>query len=54
MDINFLHLTRMGIDTHQEPVVYMRDDCHVCRAEGFNAHWAGWKFNAASAASLPP
>lgn len=37
MDQNFLYLTRLGIDTHQEPVVYMREDCHVCRAEGFNA-----------------
>ena len=27
----------MGIDTHQEPLIYMREDCHVCRAEGFNA-----------------
>lgn len=27
----------VGIDTHQEPVVYMREDCHVCRAEGFDA-----------------
>jgi len=27
----------MGIDTHQEPVVYMRDDCQVCRSEGFTA-----------------
>jgi hypothetical protein len=34
---NFLYLTRAGIDTHQEPVVYMRDDCHVCRSEGFSA-----------------
>jgi thymidine phosphorylase len=34
---SFLFLTRAGIDTHQEPVVYMRKDCHVCRAEGFNA-----------------
>jgi len=34
---NYLHLTRLGIDTHQEPVVYMRANCHVCRAEGFNA-----------------
>jgi thymidine phosphorylase len=32
-----LMLTRMGIDTHQEPIVYMRADCHVCRAEGFSA-----------------
>ena len=34
---NFLYLTRAGIDTHQEPVVYMRKDCHVCRSEGFSA-----------------
>jgi thymidine phosphorylase len=34
---NFLYLRRLGIDTHQEPVVYMRQDCHVCRAEGFDA-----------------
>lgn len=27
----------MGIDTYQEPVIYMRSDCHVCRAEGFEA-----------------
>lgn len=37
MDRNFLRLTRLGIDTHQEPVVYMREDCHVCRSEGFRA-----------------
>jgi thymidine phosphorylase len=24
----------VGIDTHQEAVVYMRADCHVCRSEG--------------------
>ena len=35
---NFLSLHRMHIDTHQEPVVYMRKDCHVCRSEGFDAH----------------
>jgi len=34
---NFLYLTRLGIDTHQEPIVYMREDCHVCRSEGFDA-----------------
>lgn len=28
---------RIGIDTHQEYVIYMRTDCHVCRAEGFAA-----------------
>lgn len=32
-----LRLKRMGIDTYQEPVIYMRSDCHVCRAEGFEA-----------------
>lgn len=26
---------RIGIDTYQEPVVFMRADCHVCRSEGF-------------------
>ncbi len=26
-----------GIDTYQQPVIYMRGDCHVCRAEGFEA-----------------
>ncbi len=36
--LNFLNLHRMQIDTHQEPVVYMRKDCHVCRSEGFDAH----------------
>ena len=28
---------RLGIDSHQELVVYMRNDCHVCHSEGFNA-----------------
>ena len=28
---------RIGIDTYQEPVVFMRADCHVCRSEGFEA-----------------
>ena len=28
---------RLGIDTYLEPVVFMRADCHVCRAEGFAA-----------------
>lgn len=39
MDKNGRHLFAyaMGINTHQEPVVYMREDCPVCRAEGFNA-----------------
>ncbi len=33
-----LRLRRLGIDTQQEAVVYMRADCHICRAEGFRAH----------------
>ena len=33
MSKNFLYLTRLGIDTHQEPILYMREDCHVCVAE---------------------
>ena len=33
----WLILRRLGIDTLQEPVVYMRADSHVCRAEGFAA-----------------
>jgi len=33
----WLNVVDMGIDTHQELVVYMRADCHVCLAEGFSA-----------------
>ena len=29
---------RLGIDTHHEPVVVLRADSPVCRAEGFEAH----------------
>ncbi len=32
-----LRLRPLGIDTQQEHVIYMRRDCHVCRAEGFKA-----------------
>ena len=32
-----LRLRRLGIDTHQEAVIYMRHDCHICRAEGFSS-----------------
>ena len=32
-----LLLRRAGIDTYQQPVVYMHRDCAVCRAEGFAA-----------------
>lgn len=33
-----LKLKRLGIATHQEYVVYMRQDCEVCRSEGFSTH----------------
>jgi len=32
-----LRARRALIDTYQQPVVYMRGDCAVCRAEGFEA-----------------
>ncbi|WP_088329943.1 thymidine phosphorylase family protein [Lacimicrobium sp. SS2-24] len=28
----------MGINTHHEPVIYMREDCEICRSEGFSAN----------------
>jgi thymidine phosphorylase len=36
-ETHWLKVVDVGIDTHQELVVYMRDDCHVCLAEGFTA-----------------
>jgi thymidine phosphorylase len=32
-----LRMRRVGIDTYQEMVVYLRSDCHVSRSEGFEA-----------------
>jgi len=32
-----LRLRRLGIDTYQEPVVYLRSDCPVCKSEGFES-----------------
>jgi thymidine phosphorylase len=32
-----LTLRRLGIDTYQEHIIYMRADCHVCQSEGFVA-----------------
>ena len=32
-----LHLRRLGIDTYDEPVIYMAADCPVCRSEGWEA-----------------
>lgn len=34
---NTLHIRRLGIDTYQEPVVFLREDSHVCRSEGFES-----------------
>jgi thymidine phosphorylase len=34
---NRLRLVRAGIDTYQQPVVFMHRDCPVCRSEGFTA-----------------
>ncbi len=30
-----LILRNLGINTYKEAVIYMREDCHVCKAEGF-------------------
>ncbi|MBA2655309.1 MAG: thymidine phosphorylase family protein [Gammaproteobacteria bacterium] len=30
-----LTLKRLGVGTYKEAVIYMREDCHVCRSEGF-------------------
>jgi thymidine phosphorylase len=32
-----LKALRLGIDTHQELIIYLRADCPVCRSEGFSA-----------------
>ncbi|HET6370069.1 MAG TPA: thymidine phosphorylase family protein, partial [Nitrospiria bacterium] len=34
---NTLRLRRLGIDTYQEPVIYMHRNCPVCRSEGLEA-----------------
>lgn len=36
-DPSTLRVARAGIDTYQQPVVYMHRDCPVCRSEGFKA-----------------
>lgn len=35
---NTLTARRLGIDTRREAVIFMREDCHVCRSEGLAAH----------------
>ncbi len=32
-----LKAKRLGIDTRQEPIIYLRADCPVCRSEGFSS-----------------
>lgn len=32
-----LSACRLGLDTHQEPTIYLRQDSPVCRSEGFSA-----------------
>ena len=34
---SMLRIRRLGIDTYQEMVVYLRDDSPICRSEGFEA-----------------
>ena len=34
---NVLRLHRLGIDTYDEPVIYMSAECPVCRSEGWTA-----------------
>lgn len=34
---NVLRLRHLGIDTYQEPVLYMAENCPVCRSEGWAA-----------------
>jgi thymidine phosphorylase len=37
VSVPVLRARRMGIDTYQERVAYMRSDCEVCKSEGFEA-----------------
>ena len=32
-----LTLKYLGINTYKEPIIYMREDCHICASEGFEA-----------------
>jgi len=34
---NILKLKKIGIDSRNEHLVFMRSDCYVCRSEGFEA-----------------
>lgn len=37
-DTNTLRARRLGIDTQHETMAFVREDCPVCRSEGFSAH----------------
>lgn len=37
MDDSVLQLKFLGINTYNEPVIYIREDSHICKAEGFVA-----------------
>jgi thymidine phosphorylase len=37
-DIHVMRARRLGIDTQNEAVIFLRQDSHVCHAEGFLAH----------------
>lgn len=39
MDVNLctLNLKHLGINTYKEHIIYMREDCHICKSEGFEA-----------------
>ena len=32
-----LTLKYLGINTFKDPIIYMREDCHICQSEGFTA-----------------
>ena len=36
-DHNFLRVKSLGIDTYRENIIFMRQDCEVCRSEGFTS-----------------
>lgn len=35
--MNQLTVKSIGIDTYHENIIYMKEDCHICRSEGFTA-----------------
>ncbi len=37
VSLSMLKLKYLGINTYKEPTVYMREDCHICLSEGFEA-----------------